>query len=92
MRTNCPNCGAVVDPAAKICAYCGTPYVWARQPLFVPAETDERPELAAATMHEILTPNEMRARLGLPPVKPGKVFFGPTPPEDTTGIWIETRD
>lgn len=69
MRTNCPNCGAVVDMTAKECAYCGTPYIWARQPLFVPAETDERPELASATMHEILTPNEMRARLGLPPVK-----------------------
>lgn len=85
MRTNCPNCGAAIDLTAKMCAYCGTPYVWAVTP-----EIEVRLELEPAAMHKILTPNEMRSRLGLPPVKPGKVFFGPTPPEDTTGLWIET--
>lgn len=85
MRTNCPNCGAVVDMTAKLCAYCGTPYVWALAP-----ETEEQPELATSTMHEVLTPNEMRSRLGLPPVKPVRVFFGDAPPKDTTGLWIDT--
>ena len=27
MRTNCPNCGAVVNFDDDRCAYCGTPYV-----------------------------------------------------------------
>ena len=25
-KTNCPNCGAVVDLALDACPYCGTPY------------------------------------------------------------------
>ena len=28
-RTNCPNCGAVIDICARKCAYCDTPYEWA---------------------------------------------------------------
>ena len=27
--TNCPNCGAVVDPYGHKCEYCDTPYSWA---------------------------------------------------------------
>jgi hypothetical protein len=27
--TNCPNCGAVIDPSNCKCEYCDTPYPWA---------------------------------------------------------------
>lgn len=82
MRTNCPNCGAVVDMTAKKCTYCGTPYVWALAP-----EMDEPLELVTSMIPGIVTPNEMRGRLGLPPAR---VFIGDAPPEDTTGLWIDT--
>ena len=26
MKTNCPNCGAVIDPEQHKCSYCGTSY------------------------------------------------------------------
>ena len=26
MKTNCPNCGAVINPEQHKCSYCGTPY------------------------------------------------------------------
>lgn len=26
MKTNCPNCGAVISPESNKCSYCGTPY------------------------------------------------------------------
>ena len=26
MKTNCPNCGAVINPEPHKCSYCGSPY------------------------------------------------------------------
>ena len=50
--TNCPNCGAPIDPDQTRCAYCGTTYVdvtalrinaanWIR----INVGTDERPQI-----------------------------------------------
>ncbi len=62
--TNCPNCGAVVDPAADRCAYCETPY-----PIRLRAELYEirinAEILARQVAAGIMTPNEARCRLGL---------------------------
>lgn len=62
--TNCPNCGAVVDPAADRCAYCETPY-----PTRLRADRYEiriDPEMLARVVDVgIMTPNEARRRLGM---------------------------
>lgn len=78
MLTNCPNCGAVVEPAESRCPYCGTPYPRDRKagtavivtggPVFPP---DEQQALVEALHRQlvagIMTPNEARALMGLPP-------------------------
>lgn len=62
--TNCPNCGAVVDPAADRCAYCETPY-----PTHMRVERQEiridTAALARCVDAGVLTPNEARRRLCL---------------------------
>ena len=66
--TNCPNCGAVVDPHAEACAYCDTPYdPWGLK-IRHPAELG-RPK----PITDIMTPNELRALLGYPPPPPDLV-------------------
>lgn len=62
--TNCPNCGAVVDPDADRCAYCGTPYPTRR--VLVTSNVLDYVEkcMKSGTM----TTNEARQFLGLPKV------------------------
>ena len=64
---NCPNCGAVVDPAADRCAYCGTPYnIRLRAELY---QRDINAQMLARQMElGLITPNEARRRLGLPEI------------------------
>lgn len=62
--TNCPNCGAVKDPSESCCPYCDTPY----QPAIV--QEDQNVLAAKITRYmaaAIMTPNEARALMGLPP-------------------------
>lgn len=73
--TNCPNCGAVREPAESRCPYCGTPYPRDRkaaQAVAVPENVTIR--LDVAQLAEIscdlldcglITPNEARRRMGL---------------------------
>lgn len=73
--TNCPNCGAVREPAESRCPYCGTPYprdrkvaeaVAVPEPITIHMDTSA---ITAAVIREyelgILTPNEARRLLGL---------------------------
>lgn len=65
--TNCPNCGAVVDPAATRCAYCETPY-----PIRLRADLYQINIDAARLVRQVelgcISPNEARRRLGMPEV------------------------
>lgn len=65
--SNCPNCGAVVDPAANRCAYCETPY-----PIRLRAELYQLDVQAACLVEQVdkglITPNEARRRLYMPEV------------------------
>lgn len=72
--TNCPNCGAVREPAERRCPYCGTPYPKDRMAAAVAVPEPvtihmDHNQIAAQVMREmaagILTPNEARRRLGL---------------------------
>ena len=62
--TSCPNCGAVVDPAADRCAYCETPYpIRLRAELYqIRIDTET---LTRCVDAGIMKPNEARRRLGL---------------------------
>ena len=65
METNCPNCGAVKDPAESCCPYCDTPY----QPAIVLKDQNElAAEIQRLMAPGIITANEARALMGLPPV------------------------
>lgn len=67
--TNCPNCGAVRDPAESCCPYCDTPYTWVG--IDLAGGSDMTPRVAVLTREvqaAIMTPNEARALMGLPPV------------------------
>lgn len=71
--TNCPNCGAVREPAEKRCPYCGTPYPKKSEPprsVIEPRVPD--PEMQKKVQYllewKFITPNEARELLGLPPV------------------------
>lgn len=55
--TNCQNCGAVINTAADRCAYCGTPYNIHIRTAMLLRQVDMA----------LITPNEARERLGLPP-------------------------
>lgn len=70
--TNCPNCGAPVDLAATSCAYCDTPYTWraGAAPVYTDAPPDyQDPEqILRGLAAGIMTQNEARAMLGLPPL------------------------
>lgn len=76
--TNCPNCGAVVEPAETRCLYCGTRYPKHGRVVLTTAKPDPNPGLhlglglahgpaLSALGMNLLTPNEVRALLGLPP-------------------------
>lgn len=54
-RTNCPNCGAVMEPAETRCPYCGTPY-----------PRPKREKVAVAVATPMLTQNE-RVNIELDP-------------------------
>lgn len=67
--TNCPNCGAPVDLAESCCPYCDTPYI-SKVDAYTPMEDKLAiiEELNRKMAAGILTGNEARALLGLPPV------------------------
>ena len=77
METNCPNCGAVVEPAESRCPYCGTAYPRPKRQKVAYAiatvpEAQEDPHTLAQEVQRlmaagILTANEARAHMGLPP-------------------------
>ena len=61
--TNCPNCGAVVDPDADRCAYCETPYpIRLRAELYQIRMTEEKMPYVNLG---IMSPNEARRLLGM---------------------------
>ena len=62
--TNCPNCGAPVDLAEKCCPYCDTPYINHDPQADILARLAEVQHRMAAG---VMTANEARALLGLPP-------------------------
>lgn len=70
---NCPNCGAVREPAESRCPYCGTPYPRDRKtaqavavPEPVTINMDEQKLCMARYMEMgLITPNEARRRMGL---------------------------
>lgn len=63
--TNCPNCGAPVDPSADRCAYCETPYPSAQSPVMrIDATGITFYGLQAQVERGIMTPNEARRVLG----------------------------
>lgn len=69
--TNCPNCGAPVDLAATSCAYCDTPYTWRAAAAPAPADgldACQVEKITRALAAGIMTQNQARAMLGLPPV------------------------
>lgn len=76
--TNCPNCGAVREPAERRCPYCGTPYPKDRKTAQAVAVPDPEPVTVQLDGHAfseamrkfqsgILTPNEARRLMGLSP-------------------------
>ena len=71
--TNCPNCGAVRDPAESCCPYCDTPY--ARLGIDLAHGRDMTAmvaEIQRLMAPGIITANEARALMGLPPVYGGR--------------------
>lgn len=63
--TNCPNCGAPVDPSADRCAYCETPYPSARQGPLIRIDATGITLYGLQVERDLMTPNEARRRLGL---------------------------
>ena len=73
--TNCPNCGAVREPAESRCPYCGTPYPRDRkaaQAVAIPEgvtirlETGQLAEIICRELDlGLITPNEAWRRMGL---------------------------
>lgn len=72
--TNCPNCGAVREPAESRCPYCGTPYPRDRkaaQAVAVPEPVTIHMDAGQLSMCSqildlgLITPNEARRRMGL---------------------------
>ena len=74
MRTNCPNCGAVIDPIADRCAYCDTPYTEKRGAIGASSEIRitsdsitffQSGKVAASFSAGALTANEARRLTGI---------------------------
>lgn len=73
--TNCPNCGAVREPAESRCPYCGTPYprdrkaaqaVAVPEPVTIHMDAVQLAAIATDLMDKsLITPNEARRRMGL---------------------------
>lgn len=66
--TLCPTCGAPVDLTARSCPYCGVPYPKPRKTAQAVAICIDAQQLADQVAASIITPNEARRRMGLPPV------------------------
>lgn len=72
---NCPNCGAVREPAETRCPYCGTPYpkdrmvaeaVAVPEPVTIHMEPVQIAETYCRQLDlGLITPNEARRRMGL---------------------------
>lgn len=86
MKTNCPNCGAPIEPISSKCPYCDTPYTLKLLETFVgPAEVrpilyaDDKPiEYAKLIESGVMTPNEARELVGLPKLSEASVNMGIT--------------
>lgn len=63
--TNCPNCGAAVDPEADRCAYCETPYPIRLRAELYQIDMQTVAFLVSQVDKGLITPNEARRRLGL---------------------------
>lgn len=73
--TNCPNCGAVREPAESRCPYCGTPYPKDRKTVLAADLLEDTTihlevgQIAEITCRQLdlglITPNEARRRMGL---------------------------
>lgn len=72
--THCPTCGAPVDLTARSCPYCGVPYPKPRKTAQAVAIGEpytvhiDAAALSRLVADSIITPNEARRRMGLPPV------------------------
>lgn len=72
--THCPSCGAPVDLTARSCPYCGVPYPKPRKTLTAAVIGEpcklhiDAAALSRLVEDAIITPNEARRRMGLPPV------------------------
>ena len=73
--TNCPNCGAVREPAESRCPYCGTPYPKDRKTVLaadlpegttIHLDADQLARISCDLLDlGLITPNEARRRMGL---------------------------
>lgn len=73
--TNCPNCGAVREPAESRCPYCGTPYPRDRkvaeavaipEGVSIQLEVGQIAKISSELLDRgLITPNEARRRLGI---------------------------
>lgn len=72
--TNCPNCGAVREPAESRCPYCGTPYprdrkaaeaVAVPEPVTIHMDAGQLSRCSQLLDLGLITPNDARRRMGM---------------------------
>lgn len=72
LATHCPNCGAPIDLARKTCAYCDSPYIFARGSkveITADAITFSTDGAVVASFYNgVITANEARRLMSLPEV------------------------
>ena len=86
MKTNCPNCGAPIEPTLSKCPYCDTTYTLGLLEAFVgPAEVrpilyaDDKPiEYAKLVESGVMIPNEAVELVGLSKLSDTSVNMGIT--------------
>lgn len=86
MKTNCPNCGALIDLTSSKCPYCDTPYTLKLLDTFVGyAEVrpmlyaDDKPiEYAKLVESGVMTHDETRELVGLSKLSEASVNIGIT--------------